>query len=561
MPFIEEDEETKRARELAEGGGVPVAGTQAGTIPGTTGTPTPGAKPQNSFVDVAAYLKANKEQAGETANRVASKMAEERTGLQSGLQTATEGYKQNVQAGTVNPNDELVSQAAENPTEFVKNTENVSNFAKLRDASYTGPGNIEDTADFGTVLQKIQSGKEKAANINTSEGRKAYLTSIGQNPTAGVVSLDDLLIGADPGARARIEAEAGQFGTLDTELTNAKQQAAAALAAGKGTTEGVKTGVANRFTGEGGVIPSFQALLEQKLAGQRSDAQMNANMIKQSVEGGNALTQQERDLIGAGNWDEVLRLRTLLGRETPFADSQAKYGRNIDLLPYLTMENPDVQITRENAASPEDYAMEAALQQLSGDKFDVLPSDVSQAGTAPKTLARMQGDPEADLRGLLNELDTTFVDQYRGTNLGAGDDAYWMAEFGDPAKRQNWQNMLDIMNRNVGKLTPTEANTMKRIQEYLDTANPVTPPDTGGTIPAPTGGEGRVRSWTDPATGIPQQMWWDGNAWVKAPTEYKHEQQPDGSTKNWKFDFNTGQYTAMPDTPAGKTPPGVVVAF
>jgi len=540
MPFIEEDEETKRQRELAEGGGIPISGTQAGTIPGAGGAPQPGAKAPNSFVDVAAYLKANKEQSQATAQRVADTMAQERVGLQSGLQGVTEGYQKNVAAGTVNLDDELVKRAASNPTEFVKNPNDVSSFAKLRDASYAGPGNFEDTADFGTVLERIQSGQAKAKTIDTSEGRKAYLSSMGTNPTAGVVSLDDLLIGADPAARAKLTQAAGGFDTLSGALEESKKKASEALTSGQQATEAAKAGVANRFTMEGGVIPSFQNLMEQKLGTTRTRAQQNAAAIQAAVKQGVGLTDQERELIGAGNWDEVLRLRGLLGGQTPFDDSAAQYERNIDLTPYLTTQNPELVYTKENVATPEDYAMETALQQLSGDNFDILPSDASQAGKAPKSLAQIQGNPESDLRSLLNELDTTFINQYGGFNRGAYPIQNGRMVLTDPNLATSVKGMIDIFNRNPEKLTPAQKELVTQLQADLDSSTAIPPVDgSGGGEGAfiPVEGSDRIRIVGG------EFKWWDGTQWVPKPQETRV--RDDGTWE--KFNYDTGQYEPIAD--------------
>jgi hypothetical protein len=125
----------------------------------------------------------------------------------------------------------------------------------------------------------------------------------------------------------------------------------------------------------------------------------------------------------------------------------------------------------------------------------------------------------------------------------------------DPKEIALWQ---DVFTRNYNSLNDGMKQWLELHPPEGGTLNKPTPPDL--TKP-PADGASRVVTVTDPATGIPGQKWWDGSAWVKAPAEYKHEKTADGSTKNWKFNYSTGQYSELPTTPPGKTPPGVVVAF
>ena len=528
MPFIQEDEETKRARELAEGGGIPVSGTQTGTIPGSTGTPVPGAKPQNAFVDVAAYLKANKAQSADTAQRVAEKLGQEKAGLQSGLQGSLEGYRKSVQAGTVTPNDELVNRAAANPVEFVKNPEDVKSFGQLRDASYTGPGNIEETSDFGTVLEKIKSGQERAKGIDTSEGRKAYLASVENNPTAGVISLDDLLIGGDPEARAKIVEASKGFDTLTGSVEEAKKQAAEALATGKTSTEEAKTAVANRFTGEGGAVPSFQAMLDEKVRQARETAVADRDKAA-AILSGIRYNRPELSLtppaglsfrdqtFAVKNPDGTYRKPTLeeldlLDREfgnTNLYDTLArmeylKQGtleqgslpriqpKEFNLSDFLTNLNPDVELTRANVANPEDYAREAALEQLINENLPYLnQADIGLAGKVPGDLADFNTEQ-------LREALTSAFEPYQGR--------------------------LD----RITPLTPYKQPLPPPVEPP-----PPPPPDPY----APPGPNDYPVKYINN-----EKMWWNNGQWVTAPEQII----TDANGNVLMFDYLTGQYNPAP---------------
>lgn len=567
MPFIEENEEERRRREEAEGGGVPVSGTQTGTIPGADGNKPMGGKPENAFVDVAAYLDANREQSMDTANKVAGKLGEEEQGLRSGLQSASDEYGRRVEAGTVRPDDELVDRAATRPTEFVGNQDDLQRFFKQRDAEYTGPGSFEETPEFGALLQRVKSGQEKAKSIDTSEGRKTYLHSVGNNPTAGVVSLDDLLIGGDQNARKKLTAAAAPFETLTGALDDATKKASESLTAGRGNTEAARTGVANRFTVPGGVLPTFQEGIDKRLAETRTKAQTDADALRQQISAGGSLTAEEQKALGLENWDEIRQTRAKLAMPTPFhlpeeSLSQSeknfvgdifryapgldgiKYDRDIDMSPYLTQENADVAFTRENIASADEYAQERALQTLMGDQFDILPDDPRLAGTAPSSLSRIQGDPGGDLSKLLKETDTAYLDRLGDYNIPANEHEGVIGSWQTPIQNnpyiaESFRNLTDIIQRNPETAHSTAQRSAYEIEKFMrdyfgENYDRI---GSGGGDDYRPGTPGNVES--NRLRVLDGQMkWWDGGGWVQAPPETKTN--ADGSWE--QFNYDTGQY-------------------
>lgn len=495
MAFLEEDEEERRRREEAEGGGgVPVSGTTADTMPGTSGVRSPGAQPNNAFVDVASYLQANKPQAKETASRVAGKLTEEEQGIRSGIQSATDAYKTKVGEGSVTLDDDLIGRAAAAPESFVKNNDDLQKFFKQRDATYTGPGSYDESPEFVSLLERVKSGQEKAKSIDTSEGRKSYLYGIGKNPTAGVVSLDDLLIGGDPDARKMMTDAAQPFETLSGALSDASKNAGDAMTAGKTGTEAARTTVANRFTGEGGAIPTFQAMLDKKVADARTAAVGRQGMDLQRAIGPYAELRKEFDDGAFYDYDPTggvtssglpINTSPAFGRfhKEP---GELGYGKIISPDDFATYASPEVAINKENVAGRANYLRESALQQLMGDQYDTLPDDMSKAGTAPESLLDFNSEGYQNrIKGMLGEADTNWLDAWnRGQNNSGPAAGYVPPEY--------TQQQIDT--RDLAQINKWRSSSDPRVQQYAKDAVDVlrrkgfnVPDLTPATPPPPTG--------------------------------------------------------------------------
>ena len=482
MPYLIDEEEEERKRK-EEGESVPVTGTQAGTLPGSGGTKPIGAAPNNSFVDVQAYLQANRPQALDTAKKVAGKLGEEEQGLRTGLETVSEGYRGQVEAGTVRPDEELVGRAATDPTEFVKNAEDVEKFKRQRDASFTGPGAFEESAEAGDITHKIKTAQERARGIETSQGRKDYLTSIGKNPTAGVVSLDDLLIGGDPDARAELTRAAQPFETLGTALEDATHRASEQLSAGRGGTEAARSGVANRFTGEGGVLPSFRQSLQGRLGEERAGSQSRADLARSNLLAGGSATPD----IGRLTDQDLAELGVTRGEmEAIFSSSGAlrsDYGQGTNFEDFLTQQTPEVLFPNADAiASQEDYAKEAALEALLGESYSDLTNEMS--GQTGERNRRLLDFNEGDARSLTSEAlrnrDVEFVNQ-KLASTPAGQST----NLDDPVQLNR---LVDILERSDDPTDRIFLNALGRLGYLRNRNKPTPPPPLPPTDPNRPGG-------------------------------------------------------------------------
>lgn len=358
LPFDLDEEERLRQERLAGGGGTQLAGEAGeGTPGGEAGgaSPNAGQSPQaagtSGWTDVNAYLDANQEQAIGTADKIAGRLGEEAGATRGLIDSANTKFRSAVDENAIRPDDEFLNNAATNPAEFAKDEANVSKFQKIRDAQYGGPSQFQDADDYTSILGKIDEANQKSKAIDTEAGREGLLAGVMKNPTKGMTSLDNLLIGANPNARARLAEGAKPFGELQAYLDQTGADAGAYAQKGKEDTDAARMGLQTRFTGEGGVVPTFQQDFETRLGGETTK-QSALNMAIDKFKNREALTDEELTMLGVKPEDYKL------------VQNYTKTG--YDFNPYTTVQNEDVIPDRATYGSEEDRARIAALERMLG---------------------------------------------------------------------------------------------------------------------------------------------------------------------------------------------------
>lgn len=533
MPYIpsnpDDEEERRRSGTPQE-----IAGTSGEGLDGSgggQGFQSPQQSGVSGWTDVSAYLDANKDQAVGMANTVAGRLSGEADALEGQIKQGGDEFRSNVDKSRVDLDDDFVSGALNDPTSFVKEEPNVERFSKMRDASYSGPMDLGGTDQFGTLQAKVHEGKNRAGLVNTSGGRETLLTESGKNPTKGQVKLDSLLLSGSPETLGILKGGVSKFGTMEDFLNKQNAEAGSYATVVKNTNAATSKAVKDRLAAKTG---EFQSSLDTNLGSAKTRAKQIADATKSQIETGGGLTTEEREALGLTNWDDILKTRGYLGDRTPFGDTRVPYERKPDLLKYISEQNPDAAFTRENVATPEDYAREAALQRLSAGSFDALPDDSTMAGTAPKNLLSLQGDPLGDLNRELGEVDSAFVDQYKDFTLGGGTEGDWRSILRDPKVAEGYQRMVDIYARNEDKLDPKQKQVGDALRQMLLDAKS-TPADSFTEGPTD---DNRLRV----IDGV--QSWWDGTTWVAAPAETRRN--PATGQKE-RFNYSTGQYEPTSD--------------
>lgn len=372
------------------GGGTAGAGT--GTAPGM-GTSTQFGSNAAKLSD---YLTANKPQVEQFGQQVAGNLNQGYQSALGGINQGIQGFNEQVAQGYQPYNQEIVNQAATNPSEFVKNPQNVSQFQNWYQGTYTGPQNFEGTGFYGDINNQVNKAVENANLVNSPSGLNTYLGNQGYNDTTeGMRTLDAALLTGNPGAITAIKNAAQQYQNLTPYLQNQTTALNQNVADIKNQAQQNATNLQNQFTGQGGIIPTYQENLQNKVINAQNKAQTDRDAamdIIRNLQSGNVdpnllsiigITQPELNTLI--NENQVLtKYNQLIDPVT----GQPYYPGPLDITGYATQNTPQALINTSNVSTPQDYANYAALQQLTGvDLSGTLnPANISQAGTAPMDL-------------------------------------------------------------------------------------------------------------------------------------------------------------------------------
>src|ERR1700687_1200105 len=130
-----------------QGGGNPsqATSTQAGTATSKLGD----------------YLSANAPQVQQQAGQIAGQLGTQYGQVKGDVGNAVNQFGQQVQSGYTAANPDLLS-GLNNPSEFVKNPENVQKFQAQYNDNYKGPQNFEGTNAYSNINNEVNSAVEKA---------------------------------------------------------------------------------------------------------------------------------------------------------------------------------------------------------------------------------------------------------------------------------------------------------------------------------------------------------------------------------------------------------------
>lgn len=368
MAYLAEEDDQNKKNQAA-----PLSSDSQSSQPVTTssapgsssmgGAKSPTGSPSNKqaaqpFTNLNAYLSANAPQIEQQANTIAGNLTNQYGQTKGQIDTGVQDFNQQVSGGYTAPNQDIVNQAAANPTQFVQNPDNISAFQKQLNNKYTGPANFETTTPYQGLNQQVTQQAQNANLLNTPSGIQTYLRSSGRNPTQGENVLDSVLLQGNPEAISTVQNAAAPFNTLGDYLTQSASFADKKASAAPTIAQESAKYASDKFNGPQGVIPTFQQGLTTKA--QQEEAKRSA---------------YNTDLSGAyskaSGADSALKAflgATGLSVSNPF-------GSVLGMSPSAT------PASTTNVASANDYAIDAALNQLMGNQ-DFLPDSLTnQAGS------------------------------------------------------------------------------------------------------------------------------------------------------------------------------------
>lgn len=391
--FASANETTPNPIPAQTGGSAGVEAGGKGAAPGV-GTPTQFGSNAARLSD---YLKANQSQVGQFGQKVGNSLTDSYNQTMGNINQGFNNFNNQVNQGYQNPTSDQINQATTNPTEFVKNPENVSSFQNWWSGNYSGPQNVESQDFYSNVNNDVNKAVEQSnlAGSNNMSGLSSYLRSSGGSKTSapGTQMLDAALLQRSPEARNSIQSAAAPFKGLNDFLTNKVASGNDAVKSAKEKVGATSQDLQNQFNGKGGIIPTFEGNLNnartQKIQ-ETNDAIQKA--LKDAKEGN--LSFDELSMFGdpfdAQGINEAARYSKNL---------QSDYGVSFPLENYFTAENPELMYGNpRSVANPDQIAYGQALQQLTGQPVEDF---MGQETKMPSQLINYDknaiGDPQKQL--------------------------------------------------------------------------------------------------------------------------------------------------------------------
>lgn len=391
-----------QAAQAADGGPVQLS-EGSGDIQGADGTASEAAQSQapeegggSGFTNISQYLSENTEQASNLANRVGGIVQGQGNEASDAITGAQESFNQDVQDNTVQYNQDLANQAADTSFQGFADDAQAEEFRRMVNANYQGPASLEATDYYNPAAQSVQKAQTTAGQLDSDAGRKSLLQQIqeGKRANGGVTSLNNLLLSNSPEAKQILDQSRTGISDLDERLAQIAQQSGLDAEQAKALTAQTKQDIQNRFLSDQGVVNQFKTDVDARTQQAIADAQAKQDAVKNAVAQNAALTDEQLQYLGISS-DQYSKL---LADRNYYRDKWGKDNYN-DLSRYISTTDPSSILNRQNVASAEDYARNAALSDLLGINNDFL-LDESLAGTAnldtfDLNLAGAQGDINA----------------------------------------------------------------------------------------------------------------------------------------------------------------------
>lgn len=388
MAFVEDDDTESQASQVDEAqgdedkkkndptvslgdGGSGVASPGGGNVGGNN-VPTgsqqgSGQNASGSWTNLQDYLDANKDQAAQVGNDIASTVGGQAKKSQDEINSAGTDFSNQVDANTVKEDDGTINNAITGATSLKSgdtfDPNLVTGFQNQLNATYNGPTDFTQSSGYTQAQNDFNTAKTQLDQTKSEAGRDVLLNNqysgASQNGyNQGEKTLDQALIEGSPDAQSAIQGVQNQWGgiqnTLANQTTAQNAYAASAQATDTATAAAAKAALDNANTGfQGGLNTTYQDALT------RQQEQLAA----------------EQKALATNNWtpEQLAAAGLTLGQHT--------YGMDLNNPNYIDQGTAP---TLYNSATADQYAQANALAQLAGQTDSTyLPSSyASQVGTA-----------------------------------------------------------------------------------------------------------------------------------------------------------------------------------
>lgn len=371
----------------------------------------------SNAANLSSYLDANKGQVQELGNKIAGNLTQGYNDVVGGINQNFGQFGQSVNQGANNPDWSKVDQAASNPSDFVKDPNNVSQFQSWFNSEYKGPQNVE-TADFySDTNNRVNKAVEDASLVNSYSGLGSYLDNYlgGNNRTQGMKTLDTALLYKSPEASQTIRDAASPYKTLSYFLSGKVSEANKSVEQAKKSSSENRMKIQDKFLGENGAVDQFGKKISGNVSSARTEAADRIAKAQEALSGKAATTDkgamalkpefkqalQDLGISEEDYLDAIHKQRVLSGG---YSSPQYSFASTpFDFNTYANFLSPDAQILPENVASGDDFLTQQALSALTGQNLSYLNPNLSdQAGKSNLDLS------DLNVREMLDNLNRIF---------------------------------------------------------------------------------------------------------------------------------------------------------
>lgn len=438
--WIENDDDKQQQNNgqpnLNVGAGGGTSSTPPGSNPSTVSSVQTN-QPQQKFATVQDYLGANKQQGNELGQKFTSNLTEAANKDKSQIDTAVAGAQNDINAGTINYNPDIVNKAQNDPASVANNPGDINSFLKQWNASYSGPSSLEASTSYEGAAGAANDASQKAEQLKTSGGRETLIKDqFGNNSDANTALDQGLLQNSD--SFSTVQDAAPAFKSIQDYLGSQSQAVAAQAEKAAADTAKTQQDTRGAFTNS---LSNFQSDLNSKVDAARKDASDVGTGIKKDLSGTD-LGKISQDFKSAGVSDDTIK-----NINSYLTSLDKSYGVRPDLSQGYSY-NPNVAITPENVASKEDYAKADALNKLTGVDYSGVIGQGSKdkAGTAGGANKVDAESLAPKLKAQLAQKDQALLDK----PVNIGEDLRNMA---DPKLAEQYaQNYIDAIGRQGGNV-------------------------------------------------------------------------------------------------------------
>jgi hypothetical protein len=394
-------------------------GASSGSSTTQSGNPT--GTSSGRFTNITNYLNANKNfnQGTGLGGKIVNNVQQQNQNLNNNVQTAQQNFNTQADQNRRQYDANFVNNTINNATTAVNNTEDVNKFNQMRDASYQGPTQLQDTPKLQVQAQNIN---DTTSQLGTEQGRFNSLRQMFNRPTysAGQQKLDNVFLQNDPNQvkqlnNARVLGNQAQ-NTVNQANTQAQAKAQLYQNEAADTKQQTQGALNKAFSDQDAALQAKVDqgnALNQRLASELKNGTISADDAKllglQASDTGRLYTDSVYKNDGQAYAGSPSAQAALAAWNQPFQDKFLKDVANaggqlsMDQLndefsnAYKTLQNvPGVRdienygvdtnaylrnldATKQNVASADDYARYQALSKLANVDPTLL-TDPSQAG-------------------------------------------------------------------------------------------------------------------------------------------------------------------------------------